>query len=289
MALFDRVAIIGPGLIGGSLALEAKEKGLFGHVVASSRKQETLDAALKAKSADEVTTELARCAKGADLVMMAVPMGAMESVARKISESLDEKTIISDVGSVKGDLVGKIKDILPYPSRYVPGHPIAGREKFGPTAATPGLFSGKRCILTPDGSTDPDALEKIRQLWEGVGMTITIMDPYRHDRLLAVTSHLPHIVAYAMVETLIRAKENDPEVTDFTAGGFQDFTRIAASSPDMWRDIFLMNSDNLDEIIELFIQCLNDLRSKATSKDEKRLWEKLENSRRLKNILGAEG
>ncbi len=285
MPLFNRVAIIGPGLIGGSLALDAKEKGLFGHVVASSRRQETLDAALKMKSADEVTTDIERCVEGADLVMMAAPMGAMEEVARKISEKLEEKTIVTDAGSVKGDLVKKIENALPYPSRYVPGHPIAGSEKYGPESATIGLFKGKKCILTPTDTTDTEALDKVRQMWEGVGMTVTEMDPFRHDRLLAVTSHLPHIVAYALVEALMQVRRTDPEVMDFIAGGFQDFTRIAASSPDMWRDIFMLNSANLEETVQQFVRCLNDLKGKALGEDEKGLWDRLEQSRRLKNIL----
>lgn len=286
MPLFNRVALIGVGLIGGSLGLEAKQRGLFGHVVASGRRRDTLESALKMKSADEVTTDIAQCARGADLVMMAVPVAAMEQVARKISESVEEKTVVTDVGSVKGETVKKIEDALPYPSRYVPGHPVAGSEKFGPQAATTGLFEGKRCILTPTDSTDKQALSKVRQMWEGVGMTVTEMDPFRHDRLLAVTSHLPHIVAYALMEALMQVRETDPEVTNFTAGGLQDFTRIAASSPDMWRDIFMLNSSNLNEIVDRFIQCLHDLKNKAMSKDEKGLWESLEQSRRLKNVLG---
>jgi len=285
MPLFENVALFGVGLIGGSLALDAKRKGLFGHVTACSRRAETLDAALQKGIADKTTLDPIECAKGADLVVLAAPVSSMEPIAKAIAPALERNTIVTDVGSVKGQIVEKIERAIPYPSRFVPGHPVAGRERFGTEAAVEGLFAGKRCVLTPTKTTDKEALRAVRALWEGVGMKVLEMDPQRHDRVLAATSHLPHLVAYALVEAVMRARETDPDILDFTAGGFHDFTRIAASSPDMWRDIFLMNSSHLDEMIDVFSSALDELKKVIGSHDGIELQKKLEEIRRVKDQI----
>jgi len=285
MPLFDKVALFGVGLIGGSLALDAKRKGLFGHVTASSRHAETLDKALRKGIADRTTLDALECAKGADLVVLAVPVSAMEEVAKAIAPGLGEKTIITDVGSVKGQMIRAVERAIPYPSRFVPGHPVAGSERFGPQAAVEGLFEGKRCVLTPTETTDRKALRVVQALWEGVGMKVVEMDPVQHDWVLAATSHLPHLVAYAMVETVLRARKTAPDVFDYAAGGFHDFTRIAASSPDMWRDIFLMNSESLNELTELFMSTLSELKKIIASHDGVELRKMLESARRAKEEM----
>ncbi len=287
MSRFNRVSLLGAGLIGGSLALEGKNKGLFGHVVASSRRTETLDTALERGIADSATLDVVECVRGANLVVLAVPVVAMEKIAEAIAPALKSETIVTDVGSVKGRIVESIENILPYPSRFVPGHPVAGSEHFGPEAAVEGLFKGKQCILTPTKKTDPEALASVRGLWEAMGMQVVEMDPHRHDRLLATTSHLPHIVAYALVETLMNVKNTDPNVLDFTAGGFHDFTRIAASSPDMWRDIFLMNPSNLIEMIGKFTGSLDEMQKLIENRNGEGLRNRLEKARRLKEETGG--
>lgn len=282
MPLFNRAALIGVGLIGGSLALDAKKAGLIGSVAAASRRTETLETAKRRGIADFTTLDVVECVRGADLVVLASPVSAMPGIIKSIADKLDGGAILTDVGSVKGFLVELIEQSVLDPSRYVPGHPIAGSEKFGPEAAVEGLFKGKKFILTPTKNTNRDAALKIRKLWEGIGMNVVEMDPFRHDAVLAVTSHLPHLVAYALVNTLMKEKENEPDILDFTAGGFHDFTRIAASSPEMWRDIFLANRSNLIQVLKKFKAAINEIEDLIGRNDAEELWSKLDAVRKFR-------
>lgn len=282
MPLFERVALFGVGLIGGSLSLDARRENLFGYVKASSRRRESLEAALKRGIADDITTDPVECARDADLVVLAVPVMAMEDLAAKIAPSLGEKTIVTDVGSVKGDMVEKIEKTIPYSSMFVPAHPVAGSERYGPDAAVEGLFKDKWNIVTPTEKTDRESVDKIRALWEGVGMKVSEMDPHRHDKVLAAISHLPHVVAYALVDAVMRINNEDPETVNLAAGGFHDYTRIAASSPEMWRDIFIMNSSSLRETIDMFKTALDELTEMIKNSRGGELEERLDEIRRFK-------
>ncbi len=259
--LFERIALIGIGLIGSSLAHVARRDGLCNHIAVSARTQRTLDTARRLGLADSVTLDAAEAAAGADLVMICTPMGAYEAVARAIAPVLKPGCIVSDVGSVKQSVIRDVGPRLPEDVHLVPAHPVAGTEHSGPEAGFPELFQGRWCILTPAEGTEPDAVERIAELWRRAGMTIEIMDANHHDRVLAITSHLPHLIAYTIVGTATDLAENlKQEVVKYSAGGFRDFTRIAASDPVMWRDIFLANREAILELLGQFSEDLTALR-----------------------------
>lgn len=279
---FERVSIIGVGLIGGSLALDAKATGWFGHVVGCGRSIENLKVAKAAGVLEEYTIRQADAVRGADLVVLATPVATFKAIAKEIAPVIKKGAIVTDVGSVKGKQVGELEDAFGTGVKFVGGHPVAGSEKAGAAAATRGLFKGRICILTPTPRTDPQAMELIRGLWRAVGMTPVLIDPYRHDLLLAATSHLPHLVAYALVETILRMKETDPDVLDYAAGGLYDFTRIAGSSPEMWRDIFQLNSIAVLEMFDRFETVAKDLRNAIERQDWESLLRLFEKSRRAR-------
>jgi cyclohexadieny/prephenate dehydrogenase len=258
--LFRRMALIGVGLIGSSLARRARRDNLVGEIVVGDASQAHCDKAVELKFADRATTDLAAAVKDADLVVIAVPVGAFASVAQIIGPHLAAGTILSDVGSVKEAAIRDLGPALPSGVQLVPGHPIAGTEHSGPEAGFPELFEGRWCILTPPTGTDPAAVEKVAALWRGCGSQIEIMDAAHHDRVLAITSHLPHLIAYTIVGTASGLEETTKsEVIRFSASGFRDFTRIAASDPVMWRDVFLNNREAVLEIIQRFTEDLTAL------------------------------
>jgi cyclohexadieny/prephenate dehydrogenase len=259
--LFERIALIGIGLIGSSLAHVVRRDGLCNHIAVNARTQRTLDTARRLGLADSITLDPAEAATGADLVMICTPMGAYEAVARAIAPALKPGAIVSDVGSVKQSVIRDVGPRLPDDVHLVPGHPVAGTEHSGPEAGFPELFRGRWCILTPDEGTDPDAVERIAELWRRAGMTIEVMDANHHDMVLAITSHLPHLIAYTIVGTATDLAENlKQEVVKYSAGGFRDFTRIAASDPVMWRDVFLANREAILELLGQFSEDLTALR-----------------------------
>ncbi len=257
---FKRVAMIGIGLINGSLARVLKRHGLADEIVACARRVETIEQAKALGLADRVTTDPAEAVIGADLVVIGTPPGAAGSIAEAITSTLDRQAIITDVGSIKRKVVQDVQPRLPFPGRFVPGHPVAGSEKSGPEASFETLFEGRHCILTPTAETDPDALETVQALWRAAGSRVSIMTPDHHDRILAITSHLPHLIAYTIVGTVADLEEHQQtEVLRFSAGGFTDFTRIAGSDPVMWRDIFLHNKDAVLEMLGRFTEDLSAL------------------------------
>lgn len=255
--LFERVALIGIGLIGSSLALSMKKHGLAGHIAISTRRQETLNTAEKLNLGDSYTLDAGAAVHNADLVVICTPMGAYEGVSKSIHDTLKPGAIVSDVGSVKASAVNDIAPYLPDGVHLVPGHPIAGTEHSGPEAGFADLFPGHWCILTPLKNTDEAATQKIQALWEGCGSKVEIMTPNHHDRVLAITSHLPHLIAYTIVDTADQLEDDTKkEVIKFSASGFRDFTRIAASDPIMWRDVFLNNREAVLEILGRFTEDL---------------------------------
>lgn len=260
MVHFNKVTIIGVGLIGGSLAKVMKAKGLAGEIAGAGRSRESLELAIKLGVVDRIDRGHAEAVKDADLVVLASPVGAFEEIVRDIAPQMKKGAVLTDVGSVKGELVKKIENLLPAAVSYVPAHPIAGKETSGVSDASETLFRGAKCILTPTPKTDTGALESVKALWIAAGATVIIMDPDTHDHVFAAVSHLPHVAAFALVCSVAELQAGAENYINFTGGGFRDFTRIAAGSPEMWRDICLMNRKNIVEMIERYQFSLNKLK-----------------------------
>jgi len=269
--LFERVTIIGIGLIGSSLARALKANGLARHVAAYD-----IDAGARASAeqlgvADSVHEDIGKAVAGADLVVLAIPVGVYGATAAAMAPDLAAGAIVTDVGSVKEEVIRTVKPALPAGVHLVPGHPVAGTEHSGPEAGFAELFSDRWAILTPENGTDKQAVEKVVEMWRQVGSDVEIMDAVHHDRVLAITSHLPHLIAYTIVATaadlesqLQAERESDDvvttaEVIKYSAGGFRDFTRIAGSNPVMWRDVFLTNKDAVLEMLGRFSEDLTAL------------------------------
>ena len=258
--LFARMALIGAGLIGSSLARVARRQGLAGHIAVSARTQGTLDKALELGFADSVSLDAAEAAEDADLVVLCTPLGAYGPIAETLAPALKSGAIISDVGSCKKIMFTDVAPHLGEGVHMVPGHPVAGTEHSGPEAGFAELFENRWCILTPGVDTDAAAVERISELWQRAGMTVETMDAAHHDQVLALTSHLPHLIAYTIVGTATDlGDELKKEVFKFSAGGFRDFTRIAASDPVMWRDVFLNNREAVLEMLSRFNEDLSAL------------------------------
>lgn len=259
--VFDRITFIGIGLIGSSLSRVIQREGLANHITVTTRSQETLDTAIELGLCDAGTLDMAEAVKDADLVMICTPMGAFSAIADTISSNLKPGAIVSDVGSVKHPVFETLAPALPDHVHLVPGHPIAGTEHSGPESGFPDLFKGLWTILTPAPDVDPDATARVKELWIKCGAKVEIMDARHHDQVLAITSHLPHLIAFTIVGTATDLGEDlQKEVIQFSASGFRDFTRIAASDPTMWRDIFMTNREAVLEILGRFDEDLTELK-----------------------------
>jgi cyclohexadieny/prephenate dehydrogenase len=258
--IFERLALIGLGLIGSSLARAARELNLAKVIVASDSDVAVRQRLGELGIADEIHADVAMAVRGADHVILCVPVGICGAVAQAISPSLKPGAIISDVGSVKGAVVAAMAPHLPQGVHFVPAHPVAGTENSGPDAGFASLFARRWCILTPPEGTDPQVVATVRRFWEAMGAIVEIMTPEHHDRVLAITSHLPHLIAYNIVGTAADLETvTQSEVIKFSAGGFRDFTRIAASDPTMWRDVFLHNKEAVLEMLGRFSEDLSAL------------------------------
>jgi cyclohexadieny/prephenate dehydrogenase len=257
---FERVAFIGIGLIGSSLARVLRRESPATALVACARRAETLQAVERLGLAETVTDDPAAAVAGADLVVLATPLSAYAEIGRRIAPALRPGAIVTDVGSVKGAVIRDLAPLLPAGAHFVPGHPVAGTEHSGPEAGFAELFRDRWCILTPPPGTDEAAVERVAALWRGAGMRVVRMAADHHDKVLAVTSHLPHLIAYTIVGTATDLGDDlKSEVIAYSAGGFRDFTRIAASDPVMWRDIFLNNREAVLEILQRFSEDLTAL------------------------------
>jgi cyclohexadieny/prephenate dehydrogenase len=251
--MFEKLALIGIGLIGGSIALAARRGGFAKKIVAATRRPETAEAANRLKLVDQCGTDLAAACDGADLVIVCTPVGACGEVAAMIAPALQRDCILSDVGSVKQAVIAAMRPHVPLGVHFVPAHPVAGTENSGPEAAFPELFDGRWTILTPLPGSDPVAVDRLEAFWNGLGSMTERLDAADHDRILAITSHLPHLIAYTIVGTADDLGGHlNSEVLRFAAGGFRDFTRIAASDPTMWRDVFLNNREAVLEVLARF-------------------------------------
>ncbi|PKQ07740.1 MAG: cyclohexadienyl dehydrogenase [Alphaproteobacteria bacterium HGW-Alphaproteobacteria-12] len=257
---FERVALIGLGLIGGSLGHAMKRAGLAGHVAGHARSQDTRKRALEIGFADSVHETAAEAAKDADLVVLCTPVGALAAVAAEIGPVLKKGAILTDVGSVKAAVVRDAGPYVPEGVHFIPGHPIAGTEESGPDAGFAELFDGRWCILTPVPGTDRTAIGKLTAFWVACGSRVDVMEPRHHDLVLAIVSHLPHIIAYNIVGTASDLETvTQSEVIKYSASGFRDFTRLAASDPTMWRDVCLNNKEPILEMLGRFSEDLTAL------------------------------
>jgi prephenate dehydrogenase len=285
MVKFHSVAIIGVGLIGGSLALSARQKGIFNHIVGIGRTPENLRKAKELNVVDEFTLNLDEGVKNAELVIIATPVRDIIPIINKALPELKKGAIMTDVGSVKNEIMIET-DKLSLPGIFFVGsHPIAGTENSGIESAFPDLFLERKCILTPSKKTDPSALEKIKNLWISVGSEVFFMDSETHDQIFGAVSHLPHMIAFALVNYLHKINHEKQSIFKFSGGGLKDFTRIAASHPIMWKDIALMNKENLVNLMEGFQKTLEDLKESINRGDGDELVRKFEESRRIRREL----
>jgi len=258
--LFDRVALIGIGLIGSSLARALRRDNPEMEIVACARREETLAAVRRLALADTTTDDPSAAAAGADLVVVATPLSAYAEIGERIAPVLKDGAILTDVGSVKQAVIRDLRPHVPLGVHFVPGHPVAGTEHSGPEAGFAELFRDRWCILTPVPETAPEAVATVGRMWQSCGMRVVTMSADHHDKVLAMTSHLPHLIAYTIVGTATNLEESlKSEVIEFSASGFRDFTRIAASDPVMWRDIFLNNREAVLEIVQRFTEDLTAL------------------------------
>jgi cyclohexadieny/prephenate dehydrogenase len=258
--MFSKVALIGIGLIGSSMAHAMRRAGLAAHIAGYSHRPQTRERARAIGFADSVHASVADCVADADLVVLATPVGTFGELAQEMAGDLRQGAILSDVGSVKAAVVRDVGPFVPEGVHFIPAHPVAGTEQSGPESGFAELFDGRWCILTPPAGTDPGAVETLKSFWQRLGSNVEVMDARHHDLVLAITSHVPHLIAYNIVGTAADLETvTESEVIKFSAGGFRDFTRIAASDPTMWRDVFLNNREAVLEMLGRFTEDLSAL------------------------------
>ncbi len=280
-----RIAIIGVGLIGGSLALALKEAGFVNEVIGCGRGKPNLETALELGIIDRYERDPKKAVEGADIVFLATPVRTLADVVAEIAPALKAGAILTDGGSVKAEVLRAIKPLVPEGTYFVGGHPIAGTEKSGAEAAFSSLYKGKRCILTPDTKTDAQALEVVTAMWQAAGSEVVCMSVEKHDRVLAAISHLPHMVAYSLVNAVGSYDHYEENILEYSAGGFRDFTRIASSDPTMWRDIALTNQAGLLEMMEQFETFFSELKQDVENGDVDRLFEFFVRSKQLRDAI----
>ncbi len=288
--LFNRLALIGTGLIGSSIARAARAQGLVRSIVATARSGATRARVAQLGLADQVVDTSAAAVDGADLVILCVPVGQCGQVAAEIAPHLAAGAILSDVGSVKGSVVRDVSPHVPDGVHFVPAHPVAGTEHSGPDAGFAELFFNRWCILTPPEDTDPIAAKRLAAFWSALGANVEFMAPDHHDLVLAITSHVPHLIAYTIVGTADElGRVTRSEVLKFSAGGFRDFTRIAASDPTMWRDVFLANRDAVLEMLGTFSEDLSKLTRAIRRGDGDTLFELFNRTRAIRRGIVSIG
>jgi prephenate dehydrogenase len=286
--LFERMVIAGVGLIGGSLGLAARGRSLVGEVVGYGRGEENLQIARDRGAIDRYSRSPEEAADGADLVVLAVPVRSLRPVAERMLPHARQDAVVIDVGSVKGKIVESLSPLVRPPAAFVGCHPVAGTEHSGAANALPDLFDGQLCIVTPTPSTDSWALARVRGLWERLGMRVESMPAAEHDRLLALVSHLPHVVAYALVTAIERERVADRDPLSYSGGGLRDTTRIASSHAEMWRDIFLDNRAEVLRAIGQFSAAVERLRQMIDREEAAPLEAELDRARRARGRLSRE-
>ncbi len=285
--LIARLCVAGVGLMGGSLARALRAAGQVGEIVGWGRDPAHLERALALGVIDRFEQDAAAAAAGADMVVLAVPVGATGEVLARLQPGLSPEAVVTDVGSTKGSVVADVRRVLGgLPPWFVPGHPIAGTEQSGVEASVTGLFAGRRVILTPEPETAAAAVARVRAMWEAVGAQVVETSAAHHDAVLAATSHLPHMLAYALVDTLARM-DDSAEIFEYAAGGFADFTRIASSNPAMWHDICLANREALVAVMDRFLDDLARLREAVAAGDSEFLRQTFERAKAARDAFAA--
>lgn len=280
---FNKVTIIGVGLLGASFALALREKGLCETICGYGRKEENLKRAKERGIIDEYSLDAGKMCEGADLILLSTPVGVFKEIVQKITPSLKIGAIVVDVGSVKGWLVYELESLMPEKVYYIGSHPIAGSDKSGIDDARADLFNSARCIITPTENSDESAMEKVISIWSAVNAKVELMDPFRHDEIYAVVSHFPHIVAYAIVNTV---GDINSGYIDYAGQGFKDTTRIALSSPELWRDIVIYNRKNLIRLIDTFIGNLEKMKGLLENADAEGIREEFSKAQELRKTIG---
>ena len=284
--MFDKIAIIGLGLIGSSIAHAARRGGLVKEISGHDASPDVLDRAVKIGFCDTLHADIGDCVEDAQLVILCAPVGAYKAIAEQIAPSLAKGAILSDVGSVKGAVIRDVGPFVPQDVHFIPAHPIAGTEYSGPDAGFASLFDGRWTILTPMPGSDKQAVEKLKAFWQGLGSQVDVMDSSHHDLVLAITSHLPHLIAYNIVGTAHDLeKVTEGEVIKYSASGFRDFTRIAASDPTMWRDVFLNNRDAVLEVLGRFNEDLAQLQRAVRNGDGQTLFDWFTRTRAIRRAI----
>jgi cyclohexadieny/prephenate dehydrogenase len=286
MEAFSKIAIVGLGLIGSSIAHAARRAGLAKEIAGHDASADVLDRAAKIGFCDTLHADIGDAVDDAELVILCAPVGAYKEIAQGIVEHLGKGTILSDVGSVKGAVIRDVGPFVPQDVHFIPAHPIAGTEFSGPEAGFASLFDGRWTILTPAPGSDAAAVEKLKAFWQGLGSQVDVMDSTHHDLVLAITSHLPHLIAYNIVGTAHDLEAvTEGEVIKYSASGFRDFTRIAASDPTMWRDIFMNNRDAVLEVLGRFNEDLSQLQRAVRNGDGQTLFDWFTRTRAIRRAI----
>ena len=272
--MFKKVCIIGCGLIGSSLARAIKNNNLSTIIVSSNRSDAVNKKVIELKIVDDSSSDTKKMAEGSDLIIIATPLSSYDNVISKIKDCLKNGTILTDVGSVKENIISLVEKSVPQNVSWISSHPITGTEESGPEAGFSELFKNKWCILTPSKKAKDKDIKLLKTFWEKIGSKVDIMEAKQHDYILSITSHIPHLIAYNIVNTTINVQDkNETDIVKYSAGGLRDFTRIAASNPIMWRDIFIQNKKNTSKMIDNFIENLEDLKKAIEKEDGKKLEE----------------
>jgi len=284
--MFKKVCIIGCGLIGSSIARGIKKNKIATKVVSSNRSNSTNKKVIRLKIVDEASSDTKKIVKGSDLIIIASPLSSYKNIILKIKSSLKNGAILTDVGSVKKNAISLIEKNIPKNISWISSHPIAGTEDSGPESGFSQLFKNKWCILTPSKQSNNKDVKLLEKFWKKLGSRVDVMDAKQHDYILSITSHMPHLIAYNIVDTTLKIKKKkNRNIVKYSAGGLRDFTRIAASNPIMWRDIFIQNNENTSKMIDKFIKNLIDLKKAVKSKNEKKLEKIFKNTKKIRKEI----
>jgi len=288
--MFKKVCIIGCGLIGSSIARAIRKKNLSIKIVSCNRSDSTNKKVIELKIVDDSNSDIKKMVEGSDLIIIATPLSSYEDVILKIKNSLKSGSILTDVGSVKENVIGLIEKNISKDISWISSHPIAGTEESGPEAGLTELFENRWCILTPSKKANDKDIQVLKTFWKKIGCKVDIMDAKQHDYILSITSHIPHLIAYNIVNTTLNVQDKkESDVVKYSAGGLRDFTRIAASNPIMWRDIFIQNKKNMSEMIDNFIKNLKDLKEAIENDDGKKLEEIFTKTKKIRKEIVKAG
>ena len=288
--MFNKVCIIGCGLIGSSIARAIRKNHLSSKIVSSNRSDSVNKKVIELKIVDDSSSDTKKMAEGSDLIIIATPLSSYEDIISKIKNSLKSGTILTDVGSVKENIINLIEKDVPANVSWISSHPIAGTEESGPEAGFSELFKNRWCILTPSKKAQEKDIKLLEAFWKKIGSKVDIMEAKQHDYILSITSHMPHLIAYNIVNTSLNIQDEQKSViVKYSAGGLRDFTRIAASNPIMWRDIFIQNKKNTSKMIDKFIEDLEDLKKAIENEDGKKLEEIFTKTKKIRKEIVEAG